>query len=1048
MASKLNTVLRANGRAHQGTDGPTDMAALSPGRGALGASYTNAGPLDARPLQAPALVAPAAAVAAGPTPAFDLSTGKAVTTAFKLYSIDVADPLAKDQWHLQRLGDLQTVWKDYTGKDVTVGVYDSGVQYAHWDLDGNYDASKQVVVDGKVYDGDYRPASGPHGTSVAGLIAAERNGAGGVGVAYGAHVTGVNIFDPYSEDDAKEGIFVNGADLTKFFEAVKQSARYDVTNHSWGGLDYISTAAARTTAGSFANGMVTALGYGSSEGRGGLGTIHVAAAGNDVIDGQADSWKTDRHVVTVGSYREVDGSSSQYVDSGAHLLVAAPSNDYAELGGTGQVTTDLLGRDGYNTIAKPGGAEDYTDSFGGTSGATPVVSGVVSLILDANADLGWRDVKDILAASAKMPVAFETGQTAATSTISGLTYVLNNRQFQLNGDDAGWNGGAMHYSNDYGYGAVDAYNAVRLAEVWSLFGAAKTSDNEVSATTGTIRVGKTSIATKADTALTQFHDFLGTPTSFQFRVTQDVDVEHLDLTLNFSTLLGDGTSSFNASAVGLKIKLIAPDGTQGYIDLGDTNATTVTAASQTFTFGLSGFRGVDTLGTWTLQFEQTQDVFGEYDDNRTTVNTLKLDLYGAAPAAGDVYTYTNEFFTMAAIAGESARRTLIDTDGGTDWINAAAIASDVVISLKQGGVTSFGGTSAFTIGASTRIENAVSGDGNDTLNGNVLDNELHGMRGDDSLFGDAGNDTLFGGLGNDRLNGGSGADVLHGEQGDDTYIVDQRGDVVIEAANQGNDTVYTGVDYTLTAQVENLHLTGAARLGTGNNLDNGLYGTNFADTLHGLDGQDVLKGWDGDDRLYGDAGNDSLYGGNGNDWLDGGRGADTLQGDGGNDTYVVDNTGDRITESQAGAAGGVDLVMASIDYTLGANLENLTLTGSAGVAIGNALANVLRGNAVANTLNGGGGNDTLVGGAGDDLLIGGGGADRFVFATGSGKDVILDFGSGDTIDVAGYTLNGEPLVSDLGADTLIDLGGGNTILLKGIQPAQLAFTGDAFGYAG
>ncbi|WP_132907356.1 S8 family serine peptidase [Sphingomonas sp. BK235] len=1029
----------ASWRPDSGTFGPDDMTGLD-----LGTQLVLTAALAKR-AGLTALPSATAAPTAAPIPAFDISTGKAVTTAFALNTIQVADPEAKNQWHLQRLGDLQTVWKDYTGEGVSVGVYDSGVQYAHWDLDGNYDATNHVVVDGKTYDGDYRPASGPHGTSVAGLIAAERNGAGGVGVAYGADVTGVNIFDPYSEDDAKEGIFVNGADLTQFFEAVKQSARYDVTNHSWGGLDYVTTAAARTTAGSFANGMVEALGYGSAEGRDGLGTVHVAAAGNDVIDGQADSWKSDRHVVTVGSYREVDGSSSYYVDSGAHLLVAAPSNDYAELGGTGQVTTDLLGRDGYNTLAKPGGAEDYTDTFGGTSGATPVVSGVVSLILDANPELGWRDVKDILAASAKLPVAFDTGQTAATSTISGLTYVLNNRQFQLNGDAAGWNGGAMHYSNDYGYGAVDAYNAVRLAEAWSLFGAAKTSANEVSATTGTIKVGKTSVATKADTALTQFSDFVGTPTSFQFRVTQNVDVEHLDLTLNFATLLGDGTSTLNTSAVGLKIKLIAPDGTEGYIDLGDTNATTVTGASQTFTFGLSGFRGVDTLGTWTLQFEQTAGVFGTYDANRTTVNTLKLDLYGAAPSDGDVYTYTNEFFTMAAIAGESGRRTLVDSDGGTDWINAAAIASDVVISLKQGGVTSFGGTKAFTIGATTQIENAVSGDGNDTLNGNALANELHGMRGNDSLYGDAGNDWLWGGLGDDRLDGGTGADVLRGEQGNDTYVVDNKGDVVIEDPNGGLDTVYTKIDYALGANVENLYLAGAARSGTGNALDNGLYGGGGDDTLYGLDGNDLLKGWTGNDRLYGGSGNDTLHGGAGNDWLDGGSGNDVLRGEAGNDTYVVDSRADQVIEA---LGEGLDTVWASVDYRLTANVENLTLTGTAYNGTGNALGNVIRGTAGANALSGEAGNDTLIGGAGNDMLTGGSGADRFVFADGFGKDTIRDFGQGDTIDLAAYTLVGAPVLTDLGSDTLIDLGGGNTILLRGIDPGQLNFTGDAFGFVG
>lgn len=1050
-----------------GTFGAADMASLEPSSTRL--SFGSWGPDDLSALDAGAAAsAPAAsfapaAVTAAPIPSTDLSSGQPVTTAFKLYTH--TDLELTKQWHLTRLGDLETVWKDYTGDGVSVGIYDSGVQYAHWDLDGNYDASKHVVVDGKVYDGDYRPASGPHGTSVAGLIAAERNGQGGVGVAYDANITGVNIFDPYSEDDSAEGIFVNGADLTKFFDSIRQSAKFDVTNHSWGGLDYIATLASRTTEGTFSYEMVDALSFASETGRSGLGTVHVAAAGNDIIDGQADGWKTDRHVVTVGSYREVDGSSSYYVSSGAHLLVSAPSNDYAELGGTGQVTTDLLGRDGYNTIAKPGGAEDYTDDFGGTSGATPIVSGVVSLMLDANENLGWRDVRDILAASAKMPVAFETGQTAAVSTISGLGYILNNRTFQLNGSDANWNGGEMHYSNDYGYGAVDAYNAVRMAEAWSLFGDAKTSDNEASATTGTIGVGLTSVATKANTAFTRFADFVGTPTSFTFDVTQDIDVEHLDLTLDMTTILGSADGSFLSTPIGLKIKLIAPDETEGFIDLSNTNSIDLDDPSQTFTFGLSGFRGAETLGTWTLQFEQTAGIAGN-NLNSTTVNSLKLDMYGSAPSAGDRYTYTDEFFTMASIAGESSRRTLSDTNGGVDWINAAALTGDAYLSLLGGTTSRFGGVDAFTLAGSALIENAVTGDGNDTIQGNGEANLFYGMRGNDFLNGRGGDDTLYGGLGNDqlygqigrdlldggdgndRLDGGAGDDTMIGGTGNDTYLVDGAGDVVTESALGGTDTVESSVSYTLGAFVENLYLTGAARLGTGNALDNGLFGTVGGDKLLGQDGNDLLKGWGGDDRLYGGAGNDTLYGAEGNDFLQGDAGADRMQGDAGNDTYYVDNAGDQVIEFALSGQGGRDTVYSLIDYTLGSNVEDLSLVGYAVNGTGNALDNVIRGTGLANTLRGNEGADTIVGGAGNDTLYGGAGSDRFVVADGFGKDVIRDFGSGDLIDLAAYTLGGAPVVTDIGSDTLIDFGNGNTITLTGIQPDQINFTGSAFGYVG
>jgi len=131
--------------------------------------------------------------------------------------------------------------------------------------------------------------------------------------------------------------------------------------------------------------------------------------------------------------------------------------------------------------------------------------------------------------------------------------------------------------------------------------------------------------------------------------------------------------------------------------------------------------------------------------------------------------------------------------------------------------------------------------------------------------------------------------------------------------------------------------------------------------------------------LIGGNGNDSLSGDAGNDLLDGGFGADKLSGGFGDDTYVVDNAGDRITEA---LNRGTDTVYASISYTLGIGVENLTLTDSANInGTGNSVANILVGNSGANILSGGAGNDTLDGGLGNDTLNGGLGADNFVFST-------------------------------------------------------------------
>jgi trimeric autotransporter adhesin len=320
----------------------------------------------------------------------------------------------------------------------------------------------------------------------------------------------------------------------------------------------------------------------------------------------------------------------------------------------------------------------------------------------------------------------------------------------------------------------------------------------------------------------------------------------------------------------------------------------------------------------------------------------------------------------------------------------------------------------------------IDGTGNAAANviiGNTADNNLRGLDG------------------NDSLNGGAGADYMEGGTGNDVYVVDNIGDYVFEAAAEGIDTIQSSIDWTLTSSpnVENLTLTGTAKSGSGNELANSIVGNTSANSLYGLGGNDRLTGDGGNDTLYGGNGNDTLEGDNplttasgadlllggygndsmlggsgndtldgsfGNDTLDGGTGIDSMIGGSGADTYYVDNALDIIVESVVSTSTSEsDIVYSSVSWTLGANLERLTLTGSANISgTGNELNNIITGTLRSNTtlndgnnmLSGGAGNDSIIGLSGDDTLLGGDGNDTL--AGGDGRDVLTGGNGNDIFD--------------------------------------------------
>ncbi|MFH1870442.1 MAG: calcium-binding protein [Pseudomonadota bacterium] len=341
--------------------------------------------------------------------------------------------------------------------------------------------------------------------------------------------------------------------------------------------------------------------------------------------------------------------------------------------------------------------------------------------------------------------------------------------------------------------------------------------------------------------------------------------------------------------------------------------------------------------------------------------------------------------------------------GAGDDTYAVDNVGDVVTEYANEGVDLVQSSVSYTLAAN--VENlTLTKTAAIAATGNALDNVL---------TGNSGKNTLTGGAGNDTLDGGNGSDTLIGGQGNDIYVVNSAGDIVIENANEGSDTVNSKVSYALGSDLENLTLTGTAAIkGTGNTLDNVIMGNSGNNILDGGAGIDILAGGGGKDIYIVDTATDTIAenagegtdtvqssasytlgenlenltltgtaaingmgnelnnvikGNGGDNILDGGDGIDTLIGGAGNDTYLVDSATDDLTEA---ARAGTDTVQSSVTYALGANLENLTLTGVDAVkGTGNTLGNIITGNSADNVLDGGKGADTLIGGAGDDTYV-------------------------------------------------------------------------------
>ncbi|MGV6871973.1 S8 family serine peptidase [Pseudochelatococcus sp. B33] len=617
------------------------------------------------------------------------------------------DPLFRYQWFLHNVGqsrggigndiNVLPVWEDYTGKGVRVAVVDNGVQLDHPDLAHNIDIGSSWDTRNNTQGGGPISSLDNHGTAVAGLIGAiANNGIGGSGVAPNATLIAYRV-DFSANPASPDTRFFD--QLLAFRKALEDKA--DIVNNSWG-----ATRAFIDNRNSSDNAAILAVEALGANGREGKGSIVLFANGNynaQGFDSNLNSFQNNRYVIAVGALND-DDTSSYYSSHGANILVSAPAGaDISQIEhqpGSGVLTTDRTGSDGYNV--KQGEAGDYAYNFNGTSAATPITSGVVALILEANPDLGYRDVQEILAQSARF---VDPAAQSWTTTHSGT-----------------WNGGGALFSREYGFGGVNAHAAVRLAEVYPFIHDAPRDDrNLVTDTTwGAIAEGISTLVLNVD-------------------LNKDIDLNHIDLNLDAKIANPSHLSVFLVSPSGTRIALVSHPQNTLIIDTEDLEVTALPWPEEGFTLGTKAFWGEQSRGTWKVIIEGLNPANGDRFDG------ISLTAYGDAHSSQKTFVYTDDFSNIinadAWNDGRALRTTLSVKTGETAVINAAAVSDDVIIDLAAGRAEITG--QHIAIASGTNVTKILTGDGNDRIVGDGNDNAIYAGRGENVIDGGDGVDTLL-----------------------------------------------------------------------------------------------------------------------------------------------------------------------------------------------------------------------------------------------------------------------------------------------------------------
>ena len=475
------------------------------------------------------------------------------------------DPKFSDQWHLQNTGqtsgtsgedvNITGAWNSYKGSGIVIGIVDDGLDWTHPDLDNYYESTLDYDFCGN--DGNPSPSSNnAHGTASAGVAAGVGdNNIGVSGSAPRAGLAGLQLISCTTTDSRESSALSH------------ERQDIDIYSNSWGPSDDGETLEAPGPL------MLAAMENDALLGRNGLGNIITWAAGNGLEDddnANYDGYANLRYTIAVTAV-DHKGRQSYYAEPGANILVAAPSNGDGE----SITTTDIEGSGGYTN-------NDYTDSFGGTSSATPLVSGIIALMLEANVNLTWRDVQHII--------------------------VLTSRQNDAADSSWGVNGAGHEVSHKYGYGVIDAGAAVSMAESWT------SVEEEVFFSSGTVTVD------------TDIPDNSPNYISSNTEVTDAILVENVDIVVDIPhDFRGD-----------LEIILTSPSGTESILsekhddDGSDFN---------NWRFSTVHNWGEDSRGNWTLTVEdQGNNDVGSFDEWELIIYGTQMNL----DSDGDNLSDTNE----------------------------------------------------------------------------------------------------------------------------------------------------------------------------------------------------------------------------------------------------------------------------------------------------------------------------------------------------------------------------------------------------------------------